>query len=343
MHPPNVARNASPKKLSWLGVLFCLSWLWCYGCHLLIIPGHPVASVIAADVRASSVKPCRLIQHSMGTTCIPQSPQRIVILERLDNALILGVKPLGASKELIYGFENLLPDQTQGILSIGTAYPPNPERILQLKPDLIIGTWQTDIYPLLSKIAPTVLFSSDDPRFHHWQDAFRAYANVLNKTSEAERILTEYQQRIDQFRRQMGERLKTTTISLIWFAEMADFRIYLRQSFGGQVLEDVGLLRPVSQRQNEYMQAGLSLEVMQRLDGDYIFLSSRFAHPRESLSRQEQLQFARFLSHPLWSKLGAVQQRRVFNVDDRVWIGANTPVGANLILDDLFRYLTEPG
>ncbi|MDJ0593425.1 MAG: hypothetical protein QNJ72_26140 [Pleurocapsa sp. MO_226.B13] len=42
---------------------------------------------------------------------------------------------------------------------------------------------------------------------------------------------------------------------------------------------------------------------------------------------------------PLWSKLNAVQQGKVYDVPS-YWIGMG-PIAANLVLDDLFKYLVE--
>ncbi|HHP7243857.1 MAG TPA: iron-siderophore ABC transporter substrate-binding protein, partial [Elainellaceae cyanobacterium] len=42
-------------------------------------------------------------------------------------------------------------------------------------------------------------------------------------------------------------------------------------------------------------------------------------------------------SDPLWLQLSAVKQGRVYNVGD--YIQGGGPITANLILDDLFRYL----
>jgi iron complex transport system substrate-binding protein len=286
----------------------------------------------------------------MGETCVPVAPQRVIVLDRLDNVLSLGVQPVGAYQSHRRDkFETFLPERTKGIESIGTLYPPNLENILRLQPDLIIGTWQRDIYNQLSKIAPTVMFSDEDERFHHWQDAFKAYAEVLGKPQEAEQILEQYENRVIEFRERMGvgaaspkeNRLTNTEVSLVWFAELIDFRIYLRRSFGGQVIEEVGLSRPPNQRQDEYYKSGLSLESIPDLDGDVIFLISRFKNNQFNPSSSEIAEFEQFISHPLWSKLDAVQNKQVYQVNDEVWIGSNTPVAANLVLDDLFKYLVD--
>jgi len=44
-------------------------------------------------------------------------------------------------------------------------------------------------------------------------------------------------------------------------------------------------------------------------------------------------------AEPLWSKLDVVQRGRVYKVPE-YWMGSG-PISANLILDDLFKYLVE--
>jgi len=43
---------------------------------------------------------------------------------------------------------------------------------------------------------------------------------------------------------------------------------------------------------------------------------------------------------PLWSQLEAVQQGNIYQVNGSYWIGTG-PIAANLVIDDLFRYLVE--
>lgn len=68
------------------------------------------------------------------------------------------------------------------------------------------------------------------------------------------------------------------------------------------------------------------------MEGDVIFLL---------LGGHHESKLAQFTTHPLWSQLQAVKQGRVYEVDSTAWISNWSPVGANLILDDLFKYLIK--
>jgi len=53
----------------------------------------------------------------------------------------------------------------------------------------------------------------------------------------------------------------------------------------------------------------------------------------------EESALAELKAQPLWSKLDVVQRDRVYEVPE-YWIGSS-PISANLILDDLFKYLVK--
>jgi iron complex transport system substrate-binding protein len=273
---------------------------------------------------------CRVVKHAMGETCVPINPQRVVVLDNLDSVLALGIKPVGAAQGLEGDFHSNLKEQTAEIVKVGLGGQLSLERILLLKPDLILGlTWNgEEIYDQLSQIAPTVIAEAN---LHlNWQEWLKTYGEALGKSQVAQKLLSDYNERIEAFRRQMGERLSQTQISVVNF--WAGYvRIYMKESFSGQVLDDIGLPRPPAQ-DKEKVSENLSLELIPQMEGDVIFLL---------LGGHQESKLAQFTTHPLWSQLKAVKQGRVYEVDSTAWISNWSPVAANLILDDLFKYLIK--
>ena len=298
---------------------------------LVIACQNNTSKKLDPNTKPSSTEDCRVISHSMGETCVPNNPQRIIMLNHLDNALVLGIKPVGAvTVEGTKKFDSLLPQQTKGIESIGLRGEPSLEKIIQLKPDLIMSSYPKKNYQLLSAIAPTVLFDDSDKAYKNWKDRFRAYANALGKTQAANEILNTYQQRVAEFGRAMGDRLSNTQVSLVNFYAIY-VRIYFKQFFGGQILEEVGLSRPPAQDRDRW-KIDLALEAIpQMVGGDAIFLM---------LGNHDRAKLEQYTSHPLWTNLEAVRQGKVYEVDSEVW-GGDTPVAANMLLDDLFKYLVK--
>ncbi len=241
----------------------------------------------------------RLIVHAMGETEVPLVPQRVVVLDtgETDNALALGANVVGAPVGDVMTYQGYLADQLGGITDTGTISEPNLETILSLKPDLILGSKQryAEIYAQLSAIAPTVFTESLRVPF---QDNLRLHAEALGKTREAEQLLAAYDLRTAQIRNALGQ--ERPTISIIRFRP-GQVRLYLKSSFIGYVLQDVGLPRPEAQDQDVFS-AEISLEQIADVDADYIFVTGY---------AQDDSDLDTFLQSELWQTLGAVQQDRV--------------------------------
>jgi iron complex transport system substrate-binding protein len=122
--------------------------------------------------RAKAVGECRVVEHPLGKTCIPLKPQQIIILQPLLPYFLFAIgmkesimgtichKWAWATKEC--GAPGLSSDQLKylkNIENVGDTFQPSLEKILFLKPDLILaGNHLRSTYKQLSDIAPTVFF-----------------------------------------------------------------------------------------------------------------------------------------------------------------------------------------
>ncbi|MEH1822452.1 MAG: iron-siderophore ABC transporter substrate-binding protein [Nostoc sp.] len=281
----------------------------------------------------------RIVKHQMGETKLPISPKRVVVLDgaSTEAVLALGVKPVGAPlKFLSYPLSQ---KQQAGIEDIG-ARTPNLEKILALKPDLILGLSDNqEMYGLLSHIAPTVLINYS---YSTWKEMFWSVAQALGETTVAKQWMSQYYKRISEFKASMSNRLALTHISVL---RIAGYTMFIKGSFFGNILNDIGLLNSLSQNldaltsrrsifTNGYVYV-LSPELLNEADGDALFLISDTSFGLASAQKaREQLQV-----QPLWSKLKAVQQGKVYIVGS-YWVCCG-PLAANRVLDDLSKYLVE--
>ncbi|WP_199329052.1 iron-siderophore ABC transporter substrate-binding protein [Coleofasciculus sp. FACHB-1120] len=261
----------------------------------------------------------------MGETKVPVNPQRVIVLGNLENVLALGIKPVGATTLGDGNFPSYLRNETEEVAKLGINGQPSMEKILLLKPDLILGwSWDEGIYGKLSKIAPTVFVEGSIT----WKEWLRTFAEALGKTQEAEKLLSNYNHRVETFREQMGDRLSQIQVSVVNF--WADqVRIYMKRSFSGLILNDIGMPRPSAQNKDKNSE-NLSLELIPKMQGDAIFLV---------LGEGEESKLTQFTNHPLWFQLNAVKQSKVYQVNNDSWIGSWGIIGANRVLDDLFKYL----
>jgi iron complex transport system substrate-binding protein len=302
-----------------LGLILCI----CIGC---------ISSPNAA-IRSGNSKPaCKIVSHSLGQTCVPLAPQRIVVTDEitLDAVLALGIRPIAAVQpDLVGGRGRHLSQYLDDIVSIGQESGPSLERLVQLHPDLILGFNSARThYISLARIAPTVAL-----KYNHidWQADLQQIGELLNQRDRAENQLAHYRKRVVELQAAMGDRLQQTTVSVVRFMASAQNTHYRTvASFPGSVLEDVGLSRPTVQQQPSNQPYGdVSLERIDWLDGDVIFT---LLDPRSENS------FQQFQNHRLWQTLSAVKANRVYPVDSGYWSFGNI-LAANAILDDLFRYL----
>jgi iron complex transport system substrate-binding protein len=276
----------------------------------------------------------RVVEHAMGETRISGAPERVVVLDtgELDSAMSLGVTPVGAVEAIPgEGFPSYL-EGTGEIENVGTIEEPNLERIAALEPDLILSSKvrHERIYDQLSQIAPTVF--TETTGVVCWKENFMKHADALGRTGEAERIADDYDARVGEFPRAMGDRLDETTVSVVRFLP-GETRIYQKESFIGTILEDAGLPRPPSQDVEEFAILNVSEELIPKMGGDAIFVT--IYGPEDETTRQS------ITSDPLWRRLEAVRQGRVFEVSDDLWMLGIGYTAANEVVDDLEEHLVE--
>nr|RNJ65105.1 MAG: iron-siderophore ABC transporter substrate-binding protein [Leptolyngbya sp. IPPAS B-1204] len=281
--------------------------------------------------QSSGTQPTRAIEHAMGNADIPVQPERVVVLDdcTLEPVLALGVKPVGAPIRNVHipGQGNL-----SQIQDIGT--PANLETILALKPDLILGcAYLRDMYNQVAQIAPTVIAPIETSA--DWQAVFWLVADALGKRNAAEQVMTNYKTRLATLRSQLGERLKSTQVSVIRVYPN-HISLYAKDVFIGTILADAGLSRPPSQDQ-DIPAIDISKERIRDADGDVIFVWTYGSN--EQLTESAQIALEKLKIDPLWQQLNAVKQGSVYLVPD-YWIGAG-PLSANAVIDDLFKYLIE--
>ncbi|MGD1944368.1 MAG: ABC transporter substrate-binding protein [Leptolyngbyaceae cyanobacterium] len=280
---------------------------------------------------ASESSACRMVRHAMGETCVPLQPQRVIALSvpTLGNALALGIRPIAT---IVY-FDVPPPYLVEPLATIqvlGKEEQPSVERILALQPDLIIGIkYSTEaIYNQLSQIAPTVV--DDWEGYPSWRQHFDFVANVLGKPESAEQVWSHYYQRIQSLQGALEDEPQTLEVSFVHVC-CGTIDIDGKNSFNGSILADVGLRRPPAQA---VPIAGgirlLSEERLMDLDGDVLFVATDGDEAAAKIAELKQ--------KPLWKKLRAVQNNRVYSVNYPTWRGGN-PLAADAVIDDLFKYL----
>lgn len=279
---------------------------------------------------------CRIVQHVLGKACVPKVASRLVSLDNitLADAAALGVSSIGAaiydSQETDY-LKDYLANYDQ-MERLGNPSQPSLEKILKLKPDLIMGVKFTGepIFSQLSQIAPTAI--GEWVGFPSWREYFNFVAYVLGKEEEANKVWGQYKQRIANIKSALGNHLKDMEVSTV-YARKGRIYIDTNTTFIGGILTEIGIRQPTYTGVSKNGTLPLSEEAILDIDTDILFITVyNDEDSRKSLAKWQQ--------KPLWQKLKVVQENRVYIMAGDVWKGGN-PIAANLVIDDLYRYLVE--
>jgi iron complex transport system substrate-binding protein len=291
--------------------------------------GSPVSSASGSPSGNASAA-ARQVQTAKGPVEVKGTPSRVVVLDigQLDDALALGVKPVGMVR-IEAGAEppDYLAAKLQGITEVGTVLQPSLEAIAALSPDLILGSKKRNdkIYDQLTAIAPTILTETIG---FDWIGDFTMYADALGKQDEAKKLLAEYQQSVDALKASLGDRREKTQVSILR-ALPGQVYIYQAGSFVGRVIGDVGLPRNPAQSK-EALGEVVTAESLGNASGDVLFYSF-YGKDGSALEQLKKL--------PAWGDINAVKSGKVYEVDDDYWFVGTGYLAAQLILADLKKHL----
>jgi iron complex transport system substrate-binding protein len=275
----------------------------------------------------------RVVKHLMGTTRIAAMPRRIVALSsgQFDGLLALGVVPVAVttarSSELVPAYLTKTYPQYSGplarIADLGTRIEPNLEAVISVRPDLILmNNTIAELYPKLSRIAPTVVAQGTGIQWKH--DLLMTGA-ALGRHEQAAKVLKDFQTDAQA----LGRRLRDdATISIVRFAPGRN-RMFGISSFPGSVAADIGLGRPASQRFPAQMQ-DLSDEQVNQVEATWIFYAT-LGHK----AGKQRPDAGTAPSGQLWTRLRAVNAGHAVPIDDDSWYLNAGPTAARAVLNDI--------
>ncbi|NPD17425.1 iron-siderophore ABC transporter substrate-binding protein [Xinfangfangia sp. D13-10-4-6] len=279
----------------------------------------------------------RLFSHDAlaAPVCVPEDPQRIVVL---DPQLSLGMlfeleAPVLATPQtgVQDGWIRRMAD-AGGVLDIGHPLQPSLERLVALKPDLIIGdtAMHGGLQPALERIAPVVLIAPVN-----WQEQFRLLADLTNRRDRAGALLSDYQERVQAIRARVPP---DQTVSVVRIGPDR-FQVYLD---GPGAYAPYAVLAEAGVKRSAYETTGGD-EVLKRpgweeiaaLDGDvllYVVVSGYDPAPDDALADAT-------LANPFWQMLPAVAAGRAWRVGRGPWMGFHGVSSAMDVLDDIERFI----
>jgi iron complex transport system substrate-binding protein len=292
-----------------------------------------LADGMGSDRAADGTFP-RTVTHFEGRTTIKARPKKIAVLStgQLDDLLTLGVVPTATTRADNAGLvpaylADAFPSykkQLAELTDAGTRQAPNLETLAAAEPDLILANDSLgDLYPKLSKIAPTVITAGNGI---NWKRDLLLVGDAVGKGQAARKLLDG----IVADAEEKGAAIKgDPAVSMVRFTPDRT-RMFGVSSFTGSIAVDMGLSRPKSQR-FKAISEDVGAESIDIADGDWIFYSVQ--------GDASKTDAASVVAGPLWKSMKAVGAGHAVKVDDDPWYLNAGPSAARLVISELAENL----
>ncbi|UNO39248.1 ABC transporter substrate-binding protein [Streptomyces sp. MST-110588] len=278
----------------------------------------------------------RTVKDATGRAVqVPAHPKRVVTLtqEDLDAVLALGVKPVGITNGQGLGEPPAyLKDKVKDVDVVGNLLQPVMDKVIKAKPDLILaGDMQDEqVLKQLREITPATLVTmapTDD-----WKLSLRGVGNAVNKLDTANKVISDYEAKAKKTGGELGKG-KGAEVSIVrWNPDGPSWME--NKQFASLVATDMGLKRPKNQNKDGNAHTPtLSLEKIDEIDGDWIFLSTLTADGAKALKDVQ--------GKPAYKELNAVKKGHVVTVDGSVWSTRGGPLAADKVIEDFKKALDK--
>ncbi|CAM5641554.1 ABC transporter substrate-binding protein [Streptomyces californicus] len=285
-------------------------------------PGGGAADRTATDVRP--IEAATRITDAKGVTVsLPKPPEKIVCLVALCDDILaeLGMTPTATNSRLLAHPRFLGKEKAERIPAVpGGFLSPEVEAILSHRPDLVIGLEDTH-----GKLAPALkgatVFWPVQPG--SWQDSvgyLRNLAALTGRTQQGEKAEGEFRTRLAR-----AEKERSEGTALIVFGSDENFGVATPET-------DVaaGLFPKISHYpwKSRGVDGSYSLEEILARDVDVLFVETlSFGAPDGKLSDK-------LAENPLWSRIPAVRNGKVIEVDSEVWAKGRGTRSLGIVLDE---------
>ena len=299
-----------------------------------------VAAVAVTAVLLASNAIARDIEHELGTTTVPDVPERIVVLEFsfIDGLASVGVAPVGIADD--NKRERVIPAYIEVIgddwVSVGTRATPSLEIIASLSPDLIIAdlSRHAEAYDTLSEIAPTIVLNSLGGNYYDAVEQMSVIGEAIGKPEEMEARIEEHQATMATFAEQVASRAAGLTAQF-GVTRTDALSLHSPVSYNGSLLAMLGFETAMEApqdggvRETNYVSA--SLEQLSEINPDILIFG---AYTDPSIEQTWE-------SEALYQGMTAVQQDHVFQVTAHNWSRLRGMLAAELTAADLSVILDQ--
>lgn len=277
----------------------------------------PKEEVTQTKEESTNENGTRTIEYLGESYEVPEKVERIVVtgaMEAMEDMVVLDVHPVGAIA--IGGkFPELYASVTDKAESIGEKIKPNFEKILELNPDVILGStkFPEEVQSKLEKIAPTILVSHIST---NWESNLNLLAELTGKQVDAEKILSTYKADIEAAKSTLTEKLQDQKVAAIRIRGGQAY-VYPKEVFLNAVLYgELGLTVPDEVAKAKSQEA-ISVEQLADMNPDYLFVQFSTDENADAPNALED-----FKKNPIIQNITAFKNDQVFvNVLDPLMEG----------------------
>ncbi|AGN35602.1 ABC transporter substrate-binding protein [Bacillus paralicheniformis] len=281
------------------------------------------------------------VKHDLGETKVKNNPKKVVVLELgfIDALLDAGIKPVGIADDGKPKFINEnVREKIKGYTSVGSRAQPSFEKIASLKPDLIIAdsSRHSGVYDKLAKIAPTIALKNLNADYQDTLDASLTIAKAVGKESAMEKKLAEHKQKLNELKQKFGSRKQS--ILLLGNTNEA-ITVRDENFFTSQLLTKIGYTYGVRDsskgdgENGESVNIKMTLEQLLEKDPDTIVLMTG---EKDKVDEDGKRPIEK---DPLWKKLSAVKNGKVYEADRFAWSLRRSIDGADALIDEIGQHL----
>lgn len=215
------------------------------------------------------------LESAMGEVTLPANAERIMAPYHEDALLALGVTPV-AKWAIGQSVQDYLEDDLKDIPSIEWNLP--LEQVLSHEPDLIILQNSMDSYEGsfddYNKIAPTYVMTEET--VGDWRKQIETFGTILGKEDEAQKVLSDYEDKVKSAKDQIADALGDQTAAVIWATGNQFFLFEQNRHSAEMLYSELGIKQPKLIEEigaaDDASWNPISVEKLSDLDADHVFL-----------------------------------------------------------------------
>ncbi|MBP2630475.1 MAG: iron transporter substrate-binding protein [Firmicutes bacterium] len=271
---------------------------------------------------------------------IPKHPKRVLFLNasNLDLFCAAGGAELVVGKPTSQALSEEVKKLTADVPEIGIIHTPNIEKILSLKPDLVIGAnvpYHHALIPVLEQAGIPLLVRSLDT-YEQVLETMTFYGELTGKEKATKERITmvekDYQQAVAQSNNKKAPK------NLIIFGSPESFSMGTQKSFVGDLIARLGGNNIADQIENSTKDAfvPLSMEFVAKQNPSVIFL---IMHGTDGENAEKKVQ-QDLSENPAWADVEAVKNKRVYVLPYALFAvnpGTQVAEAIRVLSDHLYR------